>query len=525
MASTSGIEVSRISARATNAPRVTPPLRKGLISASVVFAVFAAVIVLLAFFYTKYWPFSEKEVQEDLAEATDSSVTIRSYHPTYFPPGCTIEGVEFHHGSNQFKLITIDKLVVEGSYPGILRKHVPRITAMGGHIYIPPFGGNVQFHSQHSNTVVDELVANGTSIEFLSNEPRKKPLIFDVHEAVLRSVRWGSPLQYHLKFHNPSPPGELAVDGKFGPWADGHPQDTPMSGTYTFDHADLGVYGGIAGTLSSVGKFNGAFQHVYVSGTTDTPDFVVTSGGHKHHLTTRCDAYVDVTHGDTFLNRVEARVGRTILLARGSVAGSPKQKGKTADLHFSSRHARIEDILGLFVTAPRSPMSGDLSLMAHAQVPSGNNSFLDRVRLDAQFGIADGSFKPETQKDVDELSAGARGQNKDDPETALTDLKGTVTLAGGVANFSDLDFGIPGAHARLHGTYNVINYRIGLHGRMRVDTKISQTSTGFKSLMLKIMDPIFKKKKTGEVVPVHILGTYDKPQFGLDLGQNNDGKR
>ena len=55
---------------------------------------------------------------------------------------------------------------------------------------------------------------------------------------------------------------------------------------------------------------------------------------------------------------------------------------------------------------------------------------------------------------------------------------------------------------------------------MRVDTKISKTTTGVKSLFLKMMDPFFKKKKKGEVVPVHISGTYHHPQFGLDLDQD-----
>jgi hypothetical protein len=515
MASTIGIPGSRTSENAS--PRSSVRLRKFAIVLGGLVVAIACVAAILS---AKYWPFSEKEVQEDLAEASDSAVTIRSYHPTYFPPGCTLEGVEFHHGPKQFKLITIDRLVVEGSYAGILRRHVPRITAFGAQVFVPPFGENVQFHSQHSNIVVDELIANGTAVEFLSSEPHQKPLIFDVHEALLRSVRWGSPLLYHLKFHNPNPPGEIAVDGKFGPWADGHPQDTPMSGKYTFDHADLGVYGGIDGTLNSTGEFGGVFKRINVSGTTETPDFVVVSGGHKHSLSTHFDAYVDATRGDTFLNRVEAHLGRTLLLVHGSIAGSSGKKGKMADLHFTARHGRIEDILGLFVSAPRSPMSGDLSLVARAQIPRGDNPFLERVKLDGKFGIDDGSFKPETQKDVNEFSAGARGENKDDPETALSDLKGEFGLAGGVATFSYLDFEVAGAHARLHGTYNIVNYRIGLHGHMRVDTQISKTSTGFKALMLKVMDPIFRKKRKGEIVPVHILGTYKQPQFGLDLGQN-----
>lgn len=502
-------------------PRVK--LRKTLL---IVALVAAAVLCVAAVLCAKYWPFSEKAVQEDLAEAADSSVTIRSYHPTYFPsPGCILEGIEFRHGANEFRLITIDKLIIEGSFSGILTHHVPRITAAGTRIFIPPFGANTQFHSEHSALVVDELVANGAKVEFASDDPQQHPLVFDVHEALLRSVRWGSPIRYRLKFHNPNPPGEISTEGDFGPWADGHPQDTRMSGTYTFERADLGVYGGIAGILSSTGKFDGAFRHINVSGTTDTPDFVVTSGGHQHNLTTRFDAYVDATHGDTFLNRVEARIGRTTLIAQGSITGFPGRKGKLADLRFTSRHGRIEDVLSLFVTANRSPMSGDLSLIAHTQVGHGDQPFLERVKLDGNFGIDEGAFKPETQKDVNALSAGARGENKDDPETVLTDLKGTVDLSGGVANFHDIAFGVPGATAHLHDTYNVLNHRINLHGEMKVDTKISKTSSGAKALLLKIMDPLFRKKKKGEIVPVHILGTYEKPQFGLDLANSNEKKK
>src|ERR1700739_705842 len=157
----------------------------------IVSLVAAAVLCVTAVLCVKYWPFSEKAVQEDLTEAADSRVTIRSYHPIYFPsPGCILEGVEFRHGANQFRLITIDRLIIEGSYFGILTQHVPHVTAVGARIFIPPFGANTKFHSQHSAMVIDELVANGTRVEFTSNDPSKHPLLFDVHEAQLRSVRW-----------------------------------------------------------------------------------------------------------------------------------------------------------------------------------------------------------------------------------------------------------------------------------------------------------------------------------------------
>src|SRR4051794_39237652 len=225
MSWSAGVAGSRTSVNVSDRTQVGSRLRKRIL-------IFAAALVIIlsvaAVLGVKYWPFAEHAVQQDLAEASDSTVTIRAYHPTYFPsPGCVLEGVEFRHGADHFRLITIDKLIIEGSYSGILTRHVPRITSVGADVFIPPFGAKTEFHSQHSQLVVDQLVANGTMVEFESAEPQKHPLVFEVHQALLSSVRWGSPIQYRLKLHNPEPPGELAVEGKFGKWAEGHPQDTP----------------------------------------------------------------------------------------------------------------------------------------------------------------------------------------------------------------------------------------------------------------------------------------------------------
>jgi hypothetical protein len=514
-------------AKAPAAPARTSPPRfnhRGKVLALVVLLIVVFVAVPI---YVRTSPFSEKSILQQLQEASDSQVTIRSYHRTHFPsPGAVVEGVEFHHGPNAFTFLTIGKLVIKGTYLGLLREHVLHIKAEGAHVFIPPFGSNFRFQTQHSNIVVDEVIANGTMVEFESDDPHGKPFVFDVHNAFFTDVRWGSPIHYQLKFRNPEPPGEVSVQGSFGAWTTGHPQDTPISGEYSFDHADLGVYGGIGGLLSSSGKFQGLLQHIDVSGTTDTPDFEVTSGGHKVKLVSQFDAYVDAMHGDTYLKRVEAKFGRTTIIATGSVAGTKGQEGKFARLQLSGRRARIEDLLGLFVSQGRSPISGQVSLSTRAQISPGDDPFLKKTRLDGGFGIANGTFENrETQQNVDELSAGARGENKEDPETVVSDLTGSVALVGGVAQFSDLSFGVPGAHARMHGTYNLMNEKIDLHGQMRVDTKISNTSTGVKSLLLKVMDPIFKKKKKGEIVLVHILGTYEKPEFGLDLTQESGKKK
>lgn len=487
-----------------------------------------ALLVLIcaaAVFYLKFWPFSREAVLQDLREASDSTVTAQSYHPTFFPPGCVLYGLQFHHGANHFKLIEIQKLRVQGSFLGMLRGHVPRIIAEGAHVFIPALGTKESFNTQHSTTVVDEVVANGSFVEFEPKESHELPLRFEVHEATFRNVRWGSPLAYHLKFRNPNPVGELSADGKFGPYSKDHPDTTPFSGAFTFDHADLSVYEGISGILSSQGNFGGTLKQLSVTGTTTTPAFRVKNSGNTFNLTTKFDAYVSGENGDTFLKSVEAHFGHTTVMAQGSIAKTEAGKGKFTKIHFSADHGRIEDVLGLF-TSEHAPMSGEIALRALAELPPGDQPFLQKVQLEGSFDIAQGTFsKAKTQRGVDELSAGARGQNKDDPGAVVSGLKGQVKLVKGIAHFSELSFSIPGAQAEMHGTYGVAEpHRVDLHGQMRVDTRISKTTSGMKSFVLKIIDPIFKKKKKGEIVPVHILGTFEKPDFGLDLGNKQDAQ-
>jgi len=492
------------------------------------------------------WPYSQFEVLQDLREASDSQVQIRTFHQTFFPsPGCVLEGLVFRHSPSASKpLITIDKLTIQGSYLGLLAQRVSRITAQGLVVTIPPFGTGKALHTTQSRITIAEIIANGSVVEFASKDPDKKPLRFDVHEAVLRNVGWGSPLAYRVKVHNPEPPGEVTAEGKFGVWNLTNAGETPISGKYKFTDADLSVYEGIAGELSSTGEFEGKLAHIDISGDTDTPDFEVTSGGHPVHLTTKFSAYVDATRGNTYLKQVDGNFWNTHVAARGSVATSADGKGKTALIDLQTRSARIEDLLLLFVQAKRAPMSGDVTFQAHVELPPGEQRFLKKIKLRGNFGIGGGSFsQPSTQKGIDQLSAGARGEknydkdkqkdknnkdkhdnnNKDqsDPETVLTDLQGQVDVVNGAASFADLSFRIPGAHARVHGTYNLINYKIDLRGQLRVDSQISNTTTGAKAFLLKVMNPFFKKKPKGEVVPVRIGGDYNHPTFGLDPDDKN----
>lgn len=487
--------------------------RWGLLLAALI-----AVVLLAGFFACSVWAFRQSRVFEELREVSDSQITAASFRHTYFPhPGCILEKVVFVHGNTSKPLITIEKLRVRSTYLGILRRHITLIRAQGMRVLIPPFSELQPFRTSPSELTVEELVADGASIEFASSDSDNAPLHFDIHEASLRDLVSGTPISYRVKVRNPEPPGDVTATGRFGAWNDQDPAQTPVSGEYKFEKADLSVYGGIAGTLSSKGKFAGPIRHIDISGSIDIPDFEVNNNGHHAEVTTEFAAYVDGTSGDTFLSRVDARFKRTRVIASGSIAKAANGKSKTALLRLSSVNGRIENLLGLFVNDDRPPMSGAVTLRANIEVPTAQN-FLEKVKLHGTFGIAGGEFsQSSTQQEVNKLSAGASGdKDTSDPATALTDLVGQVQLDHGVANFSDLAFRVPGARARMHGTFNVVNYKVDLHGQMHVETKASNTSSGVKALLLKVMDPFFKKRKQGEIIPVKITGTYQKPSFGLD---------
>jgi len=459
---------------------------------------------------------------QDLQEASDSQVQARAFHTSFFPsPGCTLENVVFTHEPGGKPLITIAKLTIQGSYPGMLARRISRITAEGMRIVIPPLGTGQALHTRPSTITIGEIVANDATLEFLSSDPANQPLRFDIHQASLRDVGWSGALTYNVRVRNPQPPGEVTATGKFGVWNQNDPAQTPVSGEYTFEHADLSVYDGIAGTLSSAGKFSGNLGHIDIQGTTDTPDFEVTSGKHSVQLKTEFAGYVDAIHGDTFLKRVDAHLRKTRIVASGSVAKSATGPGKTALIDVSDNNGRIEDLMGLFVEKDRPPMSGAITLRVRVEIPPGDRAFLKRIKLAGGFGVDGGKFAAtSTQEDVDKLSAGARGEKgSEDPETVLSDLTGRVLVSNGVANFSDLAFGVPGARARLQGTYGLINGKIDLRGELRVDSKISNTTTGPRAFILTAMDPLFKKRKRkkGEILPIRLSGTYQKPSFGLDL--------
>jgi hypothetical protein len=87
-----------------------------------------------------------------------------------------------------------------------------------------------------------------------------------------------------------------------------------------------------------------------------------------------------------------------------------------------------------------------------------------------------------------------------------------------VLRIPELAFGIPGAAVKLQGNYALRPQTIAFTGNLYMDAKVSQTVTGWKSILLKVADPLFRQNGQ-TVVPIKITGTRSAPAFGMDVGR------
>jgi hypothetical protein len=180
-----------------------------------------------------------------------------------------------------------------------------------------------------------------------------------------------------------------------------------MSGSYTFDNANLAVFHGISGILSSKGKFNGAVRQAKAEGTVDVTNFHVDGSSHTAHLGARFQAGVDAENGDASLESVETQIHHTTILSKGDVASQPGQKGKTVGLDVEVGSGRIEDLLLFFTSQKQPSMTGAVQLHAKIQLPPGPG-FLKRLRLTSSNVMYDGGSLPDIRSQNSSLGPESR---------------------------------------------------------------------------------------------------------------------
>jgi len=474
------------------------------------------------------WPFTHDVVVKALQEKFSSTVEAKAFHGTYFPPGCIAEGVTFRRNSDRGNppIATIEKLTIQGAYWEFFRtpKRVRLVRVEGLRVFVSSgserIGNEAPSGSpQQSALIIDQIVADGAVVELASSQSGKEPLKFEIHKLTLNSVADDRSMTFRAALLNAKPPGEIRTDGQFGPLQPQNVGQTRLSGSYDFQRADLDGFSGIGGTLASSGKFNGVLEHIAIEGSTDTPDFQVTRGHHAVHLKTQFQGSVNGMDGDVSLQSVHVQLEQTSVVLHIEVAKKAASGGKTVSLGATELQGRIQDWLHLLSKAHPPALTGEMNFRLQVLVPPGKRSFMERVNLQGDFGIDAASFvRSTTQEKVDNLSQLAQGEKEnDDPASVVENLKGHVVMNHAIATFSDLSFSVPGALAHVHGTYGLLTEQVNLHGTLQVDDKLSKGSKGVKSVLLKSVEPLFKKKNAGEIIPIKIGGTFSHPSYGLDV--------
>jgi hypothetical protein len=394
-------------------------------------------------------------------------------------------------------------------------------------------------NSMLSRVRVERIECDRTSLELETDKPDKLPVqIVVTHLHVMHVTAYG-PMNYEADVLNPRPAGIVHTTGQLGPWNAEDPGETTVSGTYRFPNADLSVFKGIAGILSSEGTYQGSLRNIGVDGQADVPDFRLTHFGNALPLHTKFQARVDGTDGDTWLDHVDALLAQSHFVTSGKVVRvrtpetpairqvreakgiPPPLFGHDIELKVDVDHGRLEDFLRLAGHSQTPLLTGALALKASLSIPPGPDPVHHRIRIDGAFKLDDAHFTNEKVRDrIRELSL--RGQGRPDALKSQQDsdvasnMQGEFHMAKAVILFPDLEYNVPGAAVRLTGNYQLDGF-MGFSGTARLQATVSEMVGGWKGFLLKPANRFFKKNGAGTEVAIEIKGSHDAPQFSVNL--------
>ena len=488
-------------------------------------------------------------VVETLADRLDSEVELGAFSVDTFPTvHITGAGLVIRHKNRRDvpPLVSVESFTMDGGLFGFLSR--PRrfrtVTLTGLRVNIPPGGikggrgpsqdgSSAQVPASSAAPgpgdgggtgagaiVVDRLVANDAALVLIPRRADKEPKVFDVHRLTMEPLGRGKVMAYEAVLTNPLPKGQIKASGTFGPWQREDPGDTSLTGRYTFDNVDLSTVKGIGGHLTSTGTFGGQLGRIAVAGETRTPDFFVKVAGNPVPLDTKFDAVVDGTDGDTYLNAVSASFLQTALTARGAVVGAEGVKGRTVKVHVKIDDGRIEDVLRLAVRGEEPLLRGRLALHADLNLPAGPADVMDRLSIAGDLDVVAARFSDNrVQQKVSDMSERARGLDPDaHAGDVASDLRAKFAVDRGVVTLRDASFGMPGATVQMAGTYGLFSEMVQFDGTVRMKATVSQAAGGgFKGILLKAVDPIFRKDGAGAVLPIRVRGSRKDPKVGLDV--------
>lgn len=498
-------------------------------------------------------PHFQQNVLDVLGRHFGGNAELKTLHVSFFPwPGVTGEGLVIRHrGRTDIPpLISLERFAASATWMGMLKRprRVSFIELSGLRMTVPPRAkgeslipdslkdktpdsapspagaapsgsATASTDRARSPVIVDRVHSTDATLSIMPKDPAKSPRLFQIHRLDLTSVSLDAPMRYTATLTNPKPPGAIETRGEFGPWAAGEPGDTPLRGAYTFSHADLGVFKGISGDLSSEGVYSGVLERIGVKGKTTTPNFTVTLAGNPVALSTAFTAVVDGTNGNTWLDPVNATLLQSRIEARGGVLKVEGVKGREVALDVVIDKSRIEDLLKLAMKNDKPIMTGAAQIRTKLRIPPGDVDVIEKLELDGEFHIGQARFSDiDVQKSITKLSRKGRGlPDVETGSSTVSDLKGRFVMKDARITFSNLTFTVPGASVTLAGSYALKSETLHFKGKLRLEATVSQMTTGIKRVLLKMIDPFFRKNGVGAEIPIIVEGPRKKPKFGVDM--------
>ena len=185
----------------------------------------------------------------------------------------------------------------------------------------------------------------------------------------------------------------------------------------------------------------------------------------------------------------------------------------------------MQDFLELGVKTRPPVMNAVLTMKANLHIPPGDTRVPQKLELAGKFQLHDVRFNnPAIQDKVDGLSARAQGRPKEvaeystDKQAEVSSMmSATFSIEHGLVNVNDMHYQIPGALVLMNGVYSMDGNLFEFKGHVRTDATASQMVTGWKSWLLKPVDPFLKKNGAGLELPISISGTQGDVHFGLAL--------
>jgi hypothetical protein len=437
----------------------------------------------------------------------------------------TGEGLALKRGD--IPLFAADKMQFAIDISSVLeedKKTVDSIALDGVRITVPPKGEGGPAPSPSPagakgkplKVQIDQVDIHNCTLLILPKDKTRQPLFYQIDHLLLTPIGPDQPMNYAADLVIPKPAGHVLARGRFGPWNADEPGDALLDGQYKLEKADLSVFNGIAGILASTGNFNGTLAAINVTGDATVPDFRLTISGNRVPLRTHFEALVDGTNGNTILKPVHATLGQTNFTTAGAIVKHDNTPMKTISLNVAMPNGYLPDMLRLAMKGDPF-MDGRITLNTRIDIPPLTVKVKQKLLLDGTFTLHDARFLRSTiQSQIDGLSRHAQGQpNNEEIDSVASNMQGSFRLENQLMTFRSISFDVPGAGVALAGTYDLVGDRLDFKGTLKLEAKLSQMVTGWKSVVLRPIDPLFAKNGAGTFLNILVEGTARRPQLGV----------